>query len=285
VFLAVLSLKVTNALGLLVILRIDLITLLRRSHELEERALRRSELEELGSLTASIEHDLKTPLGLINLQIVGMKRAYQANPKIMNDLDRIEDATARIYAVTQIIPALRASKEYYEQLMVRVNISDVIGRSIKTIKSQLDISNVIFKFEGRDYYIKANPQMLETAIENILKNSVEAIIDTNRDRGLIEIFLRKARDKKIELVILDNGCGIAAENLPKLTTLFTTKNNLKANSGIGLFIANRIVRFHQGELRVSSEAGKSTKVSIILPVSNPMSARLTASDESPAPAS
>jgi len=214
-----------------------------------------------------------------------MKRAYQANPKIMNDLDRIEDATARIYAVTQIIPALRASKEYYEQLMVRVNISDVIGRSIKTIKSQLDISNVIFKFEGRDYYIKANPQMLETAIENILKNSVEAIIDTNRDRGLIEIFLRKARDKKIELVILDNGCGIAAENLPKLTTLFTTKNNLKANSGIGLFIANRIVRFHQGELRVSSEAGKSTKVSIILPVSNPMSARLTASDESPAPAS
>lgn len=260
-------LKVATAIGLLTILRLDLINVLKRTRDLEEQSLERSELEDLGALTASIEHDLKTPLGIINLEIAGMKRTHQANDKVIADLERIERATRRIYAVTQIVTVLR-SKDYYRQLMAKTNVAELVHQSVSAVRKGTGVPKTFFKIDVKErIFIRAYGPMLETAIVNILKNSLDAISEAKHRGGVIRITTRKVwpEETLIQLMIADNGCGIPPENIPKLTSLFTTKIQQKPNSGLGLFITGRIVEFHDGEIQVESQLGKGTTVSLFLP--------------------
>ena len=69
----------------------------------------------------------------------------------------------------------------------------------------------------------------------------------------------------MNIEVKDNGCGIAEQDIPHLTTLYTTKAHLKPNSGIGLFIVEKIIRMHEGSIDISSELGQGTAVRILLP--------------------
>jgi signal transduction histidine kinase len=268
IFISVYAIKVTNIIGILSILRIDLVRLEEQAHVLHEQSQRRSQLEDLGALTASIGHDLRTPLGIINLEIKMMKGKFQSNYEVVSGLEHLEDQARRIYAVTQIISIFRGSKDYFESFMEKANVTDLINHCIKDIKKEMGIQNITFRTERKAFYIKANLPMMEQVIINILKNSVEAIREAKRRSGLVNITLRKevTSEKRIRVDITDNGCGIPEDNIPKLATLFTTKGGRKPNSGIGLFIANRIMKLHSGELQIRSTVGQGSTVSLLLPL-------------------
>jgi signal transduction histidine kinase len=68
----------------------------------------------------------------------------------------------------------------------------------------------------------------------------------------------------VRIDISDNGCGFPAEDLPKVTTLFTSKTEASPNAGLGLFITNKIVRTHGGSLGIESRVNEGTTVSVIL---------------------
>lgn len=64
----------------------------------------------------------------------------------------------------------------------------------------------------------------------------------------------------------DTGCGISPEDLPKVKTKFYKANQTRRGSGIGLAIADEIVRLHDGELLIASTLGEGTCVTVRLPV-------------------
>jgi signal transduction histidine kinase len=121
---------------------------------------------------------------------------------------------------------------------------------------------------------------MEQMLVNLLKNGIEAIRETGKDRGVITIRIaaikhippEEAADynlkpwaKWVKIEIEDNGCGIPAENLGKLTSLFTTKTDRKANGGIGLYIAMRLLKIHEGCMGINSTEGKGTTITLYLP--------------------
>src|SRR5438067_2110323 len=65
---------------------------------MKEMLERRSTLEEIGLLTASIEHDIKNPLAVMESEIQRMKRKFQANPEVIAGLERIDEQKQRVYA-------------------------------------------------------------------------------------------------------------------------------------------------------------------------------------------
>lgn len=71
---------------------------------------------------------------------------------------------------------------------------------------------------------------------------------------------------KILITIADNGCGISKSDLPKIKNRFYKANNTVRGSGIGLAVADEIVKMHGGELTVNSELGRGTAVEISLPL-------------------
>lgn len=264
IFLFALIPKILNSIGALSIIRLDFA-------KVEEQLQRRSVLEDIGALTASIEHDIKNPLGVVEIELTRMREKYQSNVDIVSRINRLEEQRQRIFAATQIIPVLRGEKDYYEQFMEKTNVGDLINRSIKAVKKEMNTHGILFQVDGKPIYTRAYRPMLEQAIVNVLRNSVEAIREAKRERGVVDITLNRNThsDKMINIDFTDNGCGIPEENIPKVIKLFTTRQDKKPNSGIGLFVSSRIIKVHGGKLEIQSTVGEGTTVSLVLPKWDP----------------
>ena len=108
--------------------------------------------------------------------------------------------------------------------------------------------------------IEADPEQLKEVLVNMIVNACEAM----EQRGNIEIMEHKG-DKTIFIEIRDNGPGIPEPLREKIfQPFFTTKED---GTGLGLSIATRIVEEHRGRLSVSSNEGRGTVFTIILPYS------------------
>lgn len=250
---------------------------------MQERLKEENRLAALGAISAAIEHDMKTPLASMSTKLETMKHLFHDN-RMRSFIDKLEIDKGRIAAIAKIVPYMRGGDEYYDRdrFMGKVCVTEVVNLAIKLVKNELELNPKKFFFNNRnkDYFVRAYSPMLQQVIVNILKNGVEAIIDAGKDGGAMTITIYAVKEvpkdvvdktelkpyaKWIRVDIEDNGCGIAEENISKLTTLFTTKLDRKANSGIGLFIARRIIRIHDGTMSINSIEKKGTTVSLFLP--------------------
>ncbi|MDT7809668.1 MAG: hypothetical protein QOJ70_3481 [Acidobacteriota bacterium] len=264
-FFAAFMLKMVHMICVISILTVTRREFIRTKGQLEQRSV----FEEIGRIASSIEHDIKTPLGIMSLEIGRMRMKFPANADILDFLQRLEDERRRVHAIAQVVPYLRGDKEFFERYMEKTSALEVVHKAVKNMKRdwKLDPAKFFFKVEGRDQFIRCHRSMLEQALVNVLKNSVEGVRQAQRKTGLIEIKigLTKTLRRMVVIAVKDNGCGIAEDDIPQLTTLYTTKSHLKPNSGIGLFIANRIVRMHDGRIDIESNLGTCTSVSFNLP--------------------
>ena len=115
--------------------------------------------------------------------------------------------------------------------------------------------------------VAADPSHLEKALENLFANANAAAAVPG---GRVTLSLCSRADPGGPVLLLaveDNGCGIAAELVPRLTEpYFTTRANENA-SGIGLTVCDAIARAHDGGLEIRSSPGIGTTVALVLPAS------------------
>src|SRR2546423_12859969 len=107
--------------------------LLESNTSMREMLQRRSSLEDIGILTATIEHEIKNPLAVIESEIDRMKNKFQANSEIMARLERIEAQQMRIYAAANIIVFLRPPQDLSEGRLQKIRINDLINACIKDL--------------------------------------------------------------------------------------------------------------------------------------------------------
>lgn len=243
--------------------------------ETREKLESKSKLEEIGLVAASMEHDLKTPLANINLKIQILKQRLQGNQDIIKNLIKIEEDRNRIAAIATLIPFLRGGKEFYDndRIMIKKNILEIIHSSIKMVKKEMnvDTNKNFFEVLGNNRFVRVFPPMIERVIINILKNSIEAIDEAGRDRGFININILSTHlsqskySRWVVVNIKDNGRGIREEHIPLLKQLFTDRAHKKPNSGIGLFISDKLMEINNGHMEIQSKLGEETTVSLFFP--------------------
>ena len=108
--------------------------------------------------------------------------------------------------------------------------------------------------------LDADRQMLEQVLINLVKNSVEAV--RNSEDPEIELSCYRDGDKHICLSVRDNGEGIPEEKLEQVfVPFFTTREE---GSGIGLSLCRQIIRSHNGRTHIESAPGEGTRVVITL---------------------
>ncbi|MCP4036918.1 MAG: HAMP domain-containing histidine kinase [bacterium] len=108
--------------------------------------------------------------------------------------------------------------------------------------------------------VRCEPFQMEQVAYQLLRNAAQA----SADDGQVGVTLR-AEPGGVEFVIEDCGCGIAGEILDQVFDPFAVETEAQGSRGLGLAICYRIVSEHGGELRVATEAGEGTRITVSLP--------------------
>jgi len=196
-------------------------------------------------------HQIGTPLtsmmGWVTL-LKEKKKKSESIIEIEKDIERLKIISERFSKIGSI-PELKKD-----------SINECISKTIIYLKKRSsEHINFKIKIPKKNLIIPFNYQLLSWTIENIIKNSIDAI----KGRGLISVELIE-KINKIEINIEDNGIGIKQEDINKIFTPgFTSK---RRGWGLGLSLAKRIiVDFHKGKISVkNTKVGKGTLFQILL---------------------
>jgi len=232
---------------------------IERSHELIaahtdlERARR---LSDIGTLSATIAHELRNPLVAINIS-TGVIRKKTSDPLIKKPLDNIEKSLAES---EQIINNLLLYAKINPPHLEKVTLWDIFKECAANspclakkhiIKNKLDVL--------KNVSIKADHSQIKEVFHNILNNAYEAM---ENKKGQIDIWAIEDKDF-VKVFVKDNGVGIPKEHLEEVfSPFFTTKPR---GTGLGLAVCYQIIHAHGGTIDIESVLRKGTTVSITLP--------------------
>ncbi|WP_334076000.1 ATP-binding protein [Paenibacillus sp. A14] len=224
-------------------------------HNKMEELLRRSEkLTTVGQLAAGVAHEIRNPLttlrGFLQMQ-QRTKSINQLHTDIMlSELDRIN------LIVSEFLILAKPQAVQFEVRDVRFTLGDVIS----LLDSEAHLHNIEFHphFSASPVLVHCEENQLKQVFINILKNAMEAM----PGGGAIRLQLAEESGAAV-IRVTDEGEGISKERLEKLGEPFYT--NKEKGTGLGLMVTQRIIEGHKGTMRIESELGKGTCVTIILP--------------------
>lgn len=245
--------------------------------EVREQAkarLQKDSITALSGLTASLAHELKNPLGAIDLHIQLMERLLRnAKGKVLGT-----DFQGEMEEMTQILSSeLRRLDRMLSDFLTSV-------RPLRARRQPEDLHRILTEalallapeFESHKIMIlkdlapelptlSLDPDLIKQALLNLMKNAVAAMSRTGRP-GRLTVSTRSSADAVL-LSIADNGEGIPAENLTKIFEPFFTTRDM--GTGLGLSIVHRIITEHGGELVLSSQVGEGTDFRIEFQLKTP----------------
>ena len=141
-------------------------------------------------------------------------------------------------------------------LDVRSEISTITEMfSEETAKKGINVEKI---FSEDAIKLKADKFAMERVFKNIMRNAIDAL----PDGGSIRVSIASSADY-VDIEFRDTGSGIPPERLENLFTEFTTTKG--TGLGLGLAISKKIINAHQGAIKIGSEVGKGTAVTIRLP--------------------
>ncbi len=230
--------------------------------ELRTKQLKEKErLAAIGETAGMVGHDIRNPLQAIIGDLYLIKNEIATIPRSTGKKAALESIRAideNIYYINKIVSDLHDYTRQLEPHFKEVNISNLIKKSLRSIKIPKNIETV---FLVDDMKIKVDPEYIKRIITNLVLNAVQAM----PKGGKLTIEVHKSM-RDYDFIITDTGVGIPDEVKPKLfRPLFTTKSK---GQGFGLSVVKRIVEVLDGSISFESEKGKGTKFTIRLPLIN-----------------
>ena len=234
-------------------------------------------LSSLGVMIGSISHGIK---GLLTSLDSGM---YLLNTGFKKgDMTRISEGLEISNLITKKIKKLVLDILYYTktrrpvwQTVSARQFIDAVLMPIIPAAAQNNIHlHVNVQCDTRDDYFEIDEKSLESAFINILENSIDACISAKSDTDGRRTILLHCRIKpdKIIFLIKDNGRGMDAATLKNIFTIFFSSKGEKG-TGLGLYITNKVLEQHNGEIKVKSSPEAGTKFLIKMPRIIPSTAK------------
>jgi len=210
----------------------------------------------LGRMIAGVAHEMNNPIHFLrgNLALLRKRVALDGAAPLLADID---ESVERITAVTRQL--LLFGRKQSSDSSASVRLSDVVPLAVKMIAPHTPKGvRIVQQVDGE--VVRANPQDLFQVILNIVHNAVQAV---DPQSGEVRIAAARRGDR-VELSVIDNGCGISKENLSRIFDPFFTTKPPGSGTGLGLSIVQELVAAQQGTVRVESEPGRGTTVAVSL---------------------
>ncbi len=226
--------------------------------ELEEKILQAEKLSSISILSAGVAHEINNPLSSI-MSHVEYLIEEESRTDELESLKWIQQETLRI-------------GEIVKQLLNFARTNETVAKGTEVNQEILKIINLI-QFSQKRVHIQhalendlpktaINQNEFKQVIINLLINAIQAC----GQQGEITIKTsRGSNPKSINIVIEDNGKGIAEEIMPNIFDPFFTTKQLKECTGLGLSVVYGIVTNNHGDIDVESISGKGAVFKISLP--------------------
>jgi two-component system phosphate regulon sensor histidine kinase PhoR len=219
---------------------------------------------------ANASHELRTPLATVlgfietlqDQEAGGDRKTRERFLKIMFD-----EATRMRNLVDDLMSLSRIEAERFAVPRDPVDLMPLIGE-VKAALGQLieakDASLIVEK-EVEGSIVQGDRPQLAQLLNNLIANALKY----GRAGAAVRVRIEAATGEMLRLAVIDEGEGIPAEHLPRLTERFyrvdTGRSRAVGGTGLGLAIVKHIVLRHRGRLDIASELGRGTTVGVYLP--------------------
>ncbi|MFZ5353960.1 MAG: two-component system histidine kinase PnpS [Bacillota bacterium] len=224
---------------------------------------------------ANVSHELRTPLTTIKSYTETLLDGALENKEYtVNFLKVINSESDRMTRLVKDL--LQLSKLDYDNVqwnMKKINLSAILKECIYKMDISAKQKNQQLNYEAETEYMEivGDKDRIEQVIINIISNAIKY----TPDNGSIEVKAAREQDYAV-IKVIDNGIGIPKEDIPRLFERFyrvdKARSRAMGGTGLGLSIAKQIVEAHKGYIKIDSEYGKGTQVTIGLPASGLMEA-------------
>ena len=222
---------------------------------------------------ATMSHELRTPLNaIIGFSDIIKRELFGAigNEKYADYAKDIYESGSHLLSIINDILDLAKAESGKLQLNEHeFDISETLEACVRMCRGRAEAGKVELIFFGGQSEIRtvADERLILQVIANLVTNAVKF----TPEGGSVRLFVSANAQKGIQIRVTDTGIGIAPENLDRVLRPFeqveTSYARKHGGSGLGLPYAKRLTELHGGDLKLESEPGKGTTVSVSLPPS------------------
>jgi two-component system phosphate regulon sensor histidine kinase PhoR len=217
---------------------------------------------------ANASHELRTPLASLLGFIETLQGPAKNDPVALTRFLDIMRTQARRMAhlIDDLLSLSRAEMSQHRQPVDPVDLNLVIRQMADTLKPMADERSIAIALElpDRASLVLGDRDELLRVVENLVENAIKY----GRANGHVTIALKRQADTQ-SILVIDDGLGIPAEHLPRLTERFYRVNasasRESGGTGLGLAIVKHIVNRHRGKLTIESEPDQGSTFKITLP--------------------
>ncbi len=216
---------------------------------------------------ADASHELRTPLAVV----MASADLLLADPSIQNPFLRqvIEDLKSEVKKMTNLVSDLlmvaRSDNNALKVKIQRLDLTEILKQVIRTMTPIAEKKNIRLTGENfRKAMINADEQRIKQLSIILVDNAIKY----TPEGGAVLIRLEQVDNTRVTFSVIDNGIGIAPEDLDKVFERFYRVDKARSRemggNGLGLSIAVEIVKMHDGKISVASQFGEGTKFTVEL---------------------
>ncbi|MBC7593554.1 MAG: two-component sensor histidine kinase [Kineosporiaceae bacterium] len=219
---------------------------------------------------ANVSHELKTPIGAIQLLAEAVGEAKDDPASVLRFSARMHTESERLTRlVQQIIDLSRLQQDVMSDDSSMLKVGDLIGEACEHSQTEAERKNIAIASQYQpDLFIHGDRDQIHAAVSNLVENAV-----TYSPADSKVSVTAKSIDGEIHIVVTDHGIGIPNEELGRIFERFYRVDPARARAtggtGLGLSIVKHVAASNGGRVTVWSEQGQGSSFTLILPAFTP----------------
>jgi signal transduction histidine kinase len=234
-------------------------------HEMLDSLLKAERLAAAGTFASGVAHEVNNPLASISSLVQSLLPGEQ-------DAERLTALRTILSQITRIATTLKDLVNFARPAPAErkpLDLNEMIRETLRLVAYNRRFNGILIEPAlasdlKRPY---ADHNGIQQVLLNLLFNAADA---SHNGGGIIRVVTENSRtqqgEPRVLMRVIDNGCGIAPENLERVFDPFFTTKPAGAGVGLGLSLCQSIVLTNHGTIRVDSQVCNGTAVTICLPV-------------------
>lgn len=234
----------------------------------QQQLIRSESLAAIGQLVAGTAHELNNPItGAMSLvetsieTIAGSEMEEDKRDEVLDDLRfSIGELRRSAAIIRSLLDLSRQTQTYVEAVDLNRAVDDAL-RVLHNQYKNLPVE-IVKAYDEALPAVEGNFANLGQVLINIIRNALESLPE---GKGRITLTTRRLSADTVAVECRDTGVGVPAASLKDIFKPFYTTKAVGRGTGLGLYLSHEIIRRHNGQIRVASEEGKGTVVTVDLP--------------------